>query len=63
MQTCKRRRVREQSYRQIESNRSAAMTKTKPSDDKVNMQELVGNTDGFAESGYVSPTMLLTAPY
>lgn len=30
-------------------------TKTKSRNTDVNMDELVGNTDGFADSGYVTP--------
>ena len=33
--------------------RYLASTKSKPIDGDVNMEELVGNTDGFADSGYV----------
>ena len=33
--------------------RSVVTSKTKSAIDKVNMKELVGNTDGFAESGFV----------
>ncbi|EKM54090.1 uncharacterized protein PHACADRAFT_162472 [Phanerochaete carnosa HHB-10118-sp] len=38
----------------IWSHCCVAMAKAKSSDEKVNMQELVGNTDGFAESGVSS---------